>query len=233
MNYQAESLRNALAAEYVLGTLRGGARRRYQKLIMSNQTIAETTWLWEQYLNGMGETIAPVAPDARVWQSIQQKLGFVESNVVLKEVGKGHQKQPTGWRNMVTFAIAASILIAVIWTAVGPSLMPPVTQIAVVNNQQSQPLWLIEISDRQLRVRATEQLTARVDKDFELWIVPADGTAPVSLGVLPKAGEKSVAAPESLKRVPINVLAVSLEPLGGSPTGQPTEVLYTSALTAV
>ncbi|WP_426357891.1 hypothetical protein ACPUVO_15780 [Pseudocolwellia sp. HL-MZ19] len=28
----------------------------------------------------------------------------------------------------------------------------------------------------------------------------------------------------------INILAVSLEPLGGSPNGAPTEVLYTSKL---
>ncbi|GGD78806.1 anti-sigma factor [Lacimicrobium alkaliphilum] len=230
MNYHTESLRNALAAEYVLGTLRGGARRRYQQLIMTNQSIAETTWLWEQYLNGMGGDITPVAPGENVWESIQEKLGFVNKNASVSEFKAPSKHQSRFWRGPALLAFAASLLIAVVWTSLSPSLAPPVTHIAVVNDQKTNPLWLIEISDQQLRVRATDQLVALADKDFELWIVPANGNSPISLGVLPKNGELSVPAPDSLKSVPINVLAVSLEPLGGSPTGQPTEVLYTSNL---
>ncbi|GAB3035618.1 anti-sigma factor [Bowmanella dokdonensis] len=229
MNYQKESLRNALAAEYVLGTLRGGARRRYQQLIMSNQTIAETTWLWEQYLNGLGEQIPPVAPDDAVWQRIQERLGFVQAPSATP-AEKVASRKPVHWKNSALLALAASILIAVLWTNLRPDVTAPITHIAVVNDLQTNPLWLIEISDQQLRVMATDQLSAQPGKDYELWIVPANGNAPISLGVLPKRGELKAAAPDSLRSVPINVLAVSLEPLGGSPTGQPSEVLYTSHL---
>jgi anti-sigma-K factor RskA len=233
MNYHTESLRNALAAEYVLGTLRGSARLRYQKLMMSNQAIAETTWLWEQYLNGMGQDIEPVVPDERVWQRIQEKLGFIEKPAPVTAPDMASQHKPNFWRGPALVAIAASLFIAVLWTSLTQPPVPVVTHIAVVNDQQTNPLWLIEISDQQLRVRATDQLVALADKDFELWIVPANGNAPISLGVLPKDGELKAPAPDSLKSVPINVLAVSLEPLGGSPTGQPTEVLYTSNLITV
>ena len=67
MNYAKETLCNALAAEYVLGTLKGKARQRYETLMMENQTIRETTWLWEQHLNGMGEGLKPVQPPPSVW----------------------------------------------------------------------------------------------------------------------------------------------------------------------
>ncbi|MBT0585411.1 anti-sigma factor [Alteromonas oceanisediminis] len=233
MNYNQESLRNALAAEYVLGTLRGGARRRYQQLIMTSQSTAETTWLWEQYLNGMGEFVPPVEPSDIVWQTIQQKLGFVERPSNVTPLQNERSPKNSKWRGPALFAFAASLLIAVIWTSVQPVLSPPVTHIAVVNDADTNPLWLIEISDQQLRVRSTDQVIAQADKDFELWIVPANGGAPISLGVLPKDGELKAPAAESLRSVPIMVLAVSLEPLGGSPNGQPTEVLYTTNLITV
>ena len=74
MNYKNETLRNVLAAEYVLGTLRGGARRRYQQLMMESQLITETTWMWEQYLNGLGQNMQPVEPPASIWQAIERQL---------------------------------------------------------------------------------------------------------------------------------------------------------------
>ena len=92
MNYKNETLRNALAAEYVLGTLRGGARRRYQQLMMESQLITETTWMWEQYLNGLGQNVQPVEPPASVWQAIERQLGLADdsadSNVVAMPAAK-------------------------------------------------------------------------------------------------------------------------------------------------
>ncbi|MCF2949174.1 anti-sigma factor [Paraglaciecola aquimarina] len=233
MNYTKETLRNALAAEYVLGTLRGGARRRYQQLMMTSQLISETTWLWEQYLNGMGETISPVTPDDKVWKVIQEKLGFIEQAPKVTQLDEARQQKSNKWRGPALYAFAASLLLAIVWTSIDPILTQPASQIAVVNDEDSNPLWLIEISDKHLRVRSTQQLTAVAGKDFELWIVPENGAAPISLGVLPKDGELKTPAANSLKSVPILLLAVSLEPLGGSPNGQPTEVLYTTKLIKV
>ena len=55
MNYLNPDLYNALAAQYVLGTLRGPARRRFSKLIMQNSEISEAVNRWELYLNSLGE----------------------------------------------------------------------------------------------------------------------------------------------------------------------------------
>ena len=93
MNYAKETLCNALAAEYVLGTLKGKARQRYETLMMENQTIRETTWLWEQHLNGMGEGLKPVQPPpsslqaskARFAQS-PEKISMAVSYVALSHV---------------------------------------------------------------------------------------------------------------------------------------------------
>ncbi len=75
MNYLKEERLNALAAEYVVGTLRGKARTRYQKLMMQYQAVSDATAQWEQYLTGFAETLPPVAPPEGVWENIQVKLG--------------------------------------------------------------------------------------------------------------------------------------------------------------
>ena len=64
------------------------------------------------------------------------------------------------------------------------------------------------------------------DQDMELWLLPP-GEAPRSLGLLTPAGGERDLAREDLETLAGAALAVSLEPAGGSPTGQPTgPVLY-------
>ncbi|NVK55619.1 MAG: anti-sigma factor [Alteromonadaceae bacterium] len=234
MNYRTESLRNALAAEYVLGTLRGGARRRYQKLMMESQLITETTWLWEQYLNGLGQQIPSVEPPERVWQAIEQKLGLNSDqpdNVV--DFTAAPAKRPVVWQTIAGLATAAAIVIAVVMMSGTPPEVAPVTDIAVVADDDAKPLWLIEISESSLAVRSTANLTALTDRDFELWMVPADGSAPVSLGLLPEGGQLALSRPDWFTLSDIAALAVSLEPNGGSPNGSPTEILYIAPISAV
>lgn len=229
MNYQNDGLRNALAAEYVLGTLRGPARLRFQKLMMQYPLISEATHTWEQYLNSLGQKIPPVQPDAKVWLRIEQQLGFVtepaKDNVVAISPSK-----PRVWQSIAGLASAAAVVLAVLLFTFTPAPVPDVEQLAMVNNQQSELLWAIEVGADSIDVRATQKLLAKSDADYELWIVAADGRAPISLGLLPKSGKLTLNKPQLFDQIEIAALAVSLEPLGGSPSGSPTTVLYTSEL---
>ncbi|BBO26386.1 hypothetical protein AltI4_07740 [Alteromonas sp. I4] len=232
MNYAKETLCNALAAEYVLGTLKGKARQRYETLMMENQTIRETTWLWEQHLNGLGEGLKPVQPPPSVWNNIQQKLGWVDQsdNVVTLKPEKSNSKR---WQILAGLSTAAVLMIVLLMPLTQPTVEPNISSVAVVTDQAHQPLWLIELSDNHIFTRATSNLVAQQNRDYELWMVPDDGSAPVSLGLLPKSGDIQLVRPLQLTLAGVSALAVSLEPLGGSPTGSPSEVLYISPLTKV
>ena len=78
-------------------------------------------------------------------------------------------------------------------------------------------------------------LKLAADKSFELWILPPDKSAPVSLGLLPQHGNQQlVVSAKTAALLQQSGLAVSLEPVGGSPTGQPTgAVLYQGKLTEI
>jgi len=227
MNYQTENLKNALAAEYVLGTLRGPARQRFQKLMMQYPPISDATHTWEQHLNGLGQKIPPVTPDVSVWQRIEKQLGFVAEPVKDNIVSI---TKPSIWQGIAGLASAAAVVLAVLLLNVEPTPAPEAQQLALVNNAQTELLWALEIGVDTIDIQATKTLVAQANADYELWIVAADGRPPISLGLLPKTGKLTLNKPELFDQIEIAALAVSLEPLGGSPNGSPTTVLYTSKL---
>lgn len=265
MKYDDEDLQNALSAEYVLGTLDGKSRSRYERMIIDSMILRRNMWQWEKKLNGLGESLHEVEPDEKVWKEVEQRLRFRDDNVVegpwKSEAEKEGQdnsiglRSDTGIKNFdqiqtqepkVTFDkikepwwktnIAASFILAA--SIVSAALLLPqpqmfnseFEQLAVVQGQKSETLWLIEIHGDVLKIRSTKKIQHNGTQDYELWMVASDGRAPISLGLLPKKGVKMLPKPVVFDQIKIAALAVSLEPLGGSPNGKPTLVLYTAEL---
>jgi anti-sigma-K factor RskA len=77
---------------------------------------------------------------------------------------------------------------------------------------------------RHLRARAGAGATAQAGKSYELWALPDNGSAPVSLGVIPAVGEidRELTDAQRAALRGASKVAVSLEPEGGSATGAPT-----------
>lgn len=231
MNYLTEERKNALASEYVLGTLHGRARIRFQQLLMQHRSLRHVLWQWESRLNSLGGGIAAVQPPAQLWENIQKQLGF--NNAALPdEVVRLPQTKARTWQWLTGIASAAAILLAVILIVPSTSDRTQ-TQIAVVQGEKAQALWSIELGEKYLVVTATQNFQPLPDQDYELWMVAADGRPPVSLGLLPKQGKVTLPRNALLDQVKVAALAVSLEPLGGSPNGQPTKVLYTTEIVTI
>ncbi|WP_299080289.1 anti-sigma factor [uncultured Paraglaciecola sp.] len=229
MNYLKPELQHALAAEYVLGTLRGQARVRFQKLQLLYPELKQVTHLWENHINSLGEQLKPVSPDPLVWEKVVARLDGVSDLSKASNVISLKQKA-NWWRNVTVFAAAASILLAVL--LLNPQ-SPPVyspSSLTVVQNTQNKPLWLIEVFSQTLDIKTTELVEVKAKNDYELWMVPSNGQAPISLGLLPQQGRATLAKIAQFDSMDIDALAVSIEPLGGSPTGAPSEVLYVSEL---
>src|SRR5262245_46629492 len=77
MRYDNPELRDRLAAEYALGTLRGAARRRFQRLMRDDAALRDLALGWEMRLNDMAAVVKPVTPRAEVWLAIDRSLGPV------------------------------------------------------------------------------------------------------------------------------------------------------------
>jgi anti-sigma-K factor RskA len=219
-------LMDRLAAEYVLGTLRGRARRRFEHWLLSPQVGVLVT-AWEDRLAGLEPRLRPVKPSANVWRGIESRL----------ELSKLERKPALRW-----LAIAASVLLI---AGIGYfGLRSPVvveapqlatTQKAFIEDSPDTIYWRVELlgKNEEMSVHVHQAHALDAGKALELWILPASGN-PVSLGVLPLAGERHLVL-TAAQRAALNgatKLAVSLEPAGGSPTGLPTgPVLHVAPLT--
>jgi len=133
------------------------------------------------------------------------------------------------WQIAAACATAIAV-VALLFAAVVTSQMfrsPGYTMVATLAPPEA-PLTLsmrinpetgvIEILDA-----ALQDAVKQADQTTELWLIPEDGT-PRSLGVIRSAGASRILIPAELRPL-FNagaVLAVSLEPSGGSPSGAPT-----------
>lgn len=224
MNYNKPELLDALAAQYVLGTLKGLARKRFQRLMLSLPQAREATVMWEQNLNDLAGAIKPQTPGDHVWQHILNKI---ENNA--HTVNTVIKPAPSVWRTWSFIATAACIILA--FLVIQPTTqLQDSQQIALVQNQDKQSLWFINVNEQALSVKASTKFVAQTDKDYELWMILKGQDTPISLGLLPKQGEKLLIKDTRFDAQNIALLAVSLEPLGGSPNGLPSEVLYTAEL---
>lgn len=234
MNYLNQERQDALAAEYVLGTLRGGARKRFQQLLVQYPSLRATTDRWEQHINNLGEQLKPISPDPIVWQKVKARLAFDDPRsrtTGMDKVVPIRAKSSRKWQALTGLASAAAVVLAVLLIRVNvPVATPPVEQLSVMQNTDNQPMWLIEVRRDDLTTMATNNVTRRAQNDYQLWMLAEDGRPPISLGLLPQSGVKTLDKIALYDQLDIAALAVSLEPLGGSPNGAPTEVLFVAEL---
>ncbi len=225
MRYNAEQV-DSLAAEYVLGTLHGPARRRFERLIADRGNVRMAVWSWERRLNAIASGLKPRKPSTRVWKNIIRRID--PSKRVKTEVR-------TGWRGLW---LALPTAAAAAWLAITLFPAPSTDRIAVFADQSAQTLWVIsaDIDDGILKTEAVKVPPLASDASYELWLLPPDGT-PLSLGLLPlTAGrtESQISTQLLASLVDSGGMAISLEPAGGSPTGLPTgPIVYQASLITI
>lgn len=217
-------LRERLAAEYALGTLRGRARARLRRWMREDAALARAVAEWEGRIAPLADAVKPVRAPARVWDEIQARLGAPA------HAGAGWWDRVAFWRPLGLLATGAmAALLAVVALLPGVKAPPaepvPAAYIAVLSDPKTQRPVLVATAarhDARLSIRALDPAILVPERSLELWAVPKDG-GPRSLGLVEtdRAVLKLAAeADRTLRDVPL--LAVSLEPKGGSPTGAPT-----------
>jgi anti-sigma-K factor RskA len=213
--------RDLLAAEFVLGSLEGEERREAERLLAGDPGFARSVAAWQQRLAPLAAHVSPVTPPAQLWRRIEAGIAPDTANAPFRGRVRFWQATTAG-----ALAIAASLAAFMLLRRPEP---PPL--VAVLSPLTGGAPVLTATAERAggLVVLPTASITVPSDKDLELWALPQGETTPRSLGVLPPLGRQLTA-----QLAPNTRLLVSLEPKGGSPTGQPTgPVLYSGWLTSV
>ena len=223
MRYENPELREALAAEYALGTLQGLARARFERSLKDSPRLRRLVAGWQERLASLDEMIEPVQPPARVWRAIESRIQRgARRRAFWTNIGV--------WRSATMVSAACAIALAVYLALLSPTATQPTPMmVAVMSGNQGKPAmtvsWPMEdTAQRKLRIRVIDHADMAPGTSWELWMLPADGQKPLSLGLIGTAPSQEMVLPPRLAQA-VNTaggLAMSVEPAGGSPTGQPT-----------
>lgn len=219
-----DALRDRLAGAYVLGTLRGRARRRFEGYLHGDAALRRTVAEWRDRIGAMAEFVPAATPRRQVWRAIEARLG-------LQAPAPAWQFWRHGsvgfWRSLgVGASMAAALLLVVVMEE---RREPNYTDIATLTDEQSQTA-LVVLADREherLTVRLVAPQPISPEQALQLWAVPKQGK-PRSLGVLGDGGAVSLPLTREALGADVALLAVSLEPKGGSPdpNGPTGPILY-------
>jgi anti-sigma-K factor RskA len=224
MNYQTPSLRRALAADYAIGLMPSAARRRFEQLLLEDAALRVELAQWQESLASLTDTLPEQPVPDRVWKGISARI---EPQVLHLP----HKRPFWNWLR----ATAAIAMLVIAMTLGVLYNRDSARYSATLLTADAQPALKVEAHADYLQVEPMMLAAVDPERSLELWAIAADGK-PISLGVIPTGGRGKVELSEAQKALigkPI-ALAVSLEPKGGSPTGQPTgPVLYQGALAAL
>lgn len=228
MDYSHPALADRLAADYVAGTLRGPARRRFEALLPAHPALRDAVLRWQASLMPLTATVTPERPPERVWKRIEARIG-----------GRSAPAKPAAWWQRLGFWRAVSALagVAVLALVVRVAAPPPAQAPIVVVLEATSPVpgvapatFVASISGdgRSVTTRPLVNVSVQNDRVLELWAAAGQG-APRSLGLI--SGANATVVRRASLPPGTDHLAVSLEPQGGSPTGAPTgPVLYVGRL---
>ena len=231
-------LREMLAAEYALGTLRGGARRRFERLARGDAGLQAIALQWSERLAPLIDAIPPTVPPQRVWDAIEARL---PGSAARHRPGAGWWDRVALWRG-VSAALAAVAVVAVGLAMRPPAVTPPqIVQVETVptavatllDPKSGAPVAVVMASGRgeRVTVKVAAGVVVPAGKVLQLWVASKDSEGLKSMGVL-SPGARDAAEivpavdPATLSRA--KAFGLSLEPAGGSP--QPTQVLGLGAL---
>jgi anti-sigma-K factor RskA len=214
-----------LAAEYVLGVLAADERQIASRRIDGETDFARLVDSWEVNFSPLAAAYAEIEPPASAKPAIDRRLfASTAAGTPSAESRRGLWSSLAFWRGLAAAAVAAlAIYIAV------PILNPPVEQpqarlVASLAAEGSDVKYLAVYDAAHHEVGLSHVSGERAaGKDFELWMIEGKNP-PVSMGVIPAGATAHiiVSSAAQQKLAQGAVLAVSLEPSGGSPTGQPT-----------
>lgn len=256
MNWsQHPSLVEQLAASYALGTLRGGARRRFEEVARAHAPVRAAALIWQSRLASVAELQPEAVPSPAVWKRIENLLRAERESRAMQQA-KAEATAPREqagswwtslglWRGATAAGISAAVLALftglhfngrlngeVQQLAARLAATPEIQYVAVLADDKAAASMLVTFDPKNQRMvlKRVGDFQEQPDKSLQLWALPAQG-GPKSLGVLGSGPViRMTAAGGDVRQVP--ALAISLEPKGGVPAGSgPTgPVLFKGAL---
>ncbi len=209
------------AAEYALGLLDAHERAATERRVLSDASFARDVETWGTRFAALGVEVQDETPPAGAWAAIERRLEDVDNVVELRL-----RRRLGFWRGATAAAglVAASLAVALVWPRSPPATVSaPASFLAARLTSTGGATLFVAVLDpvRHQIVLTPAAIGAAPDRSPELWLIPAGGR-PIALGVAAFGRSVRLSPGVGLGGASPMTLAVSIEPNGGSSTGQPT-----------
>jgi anti-sigma-K factor RskA len=234
---QPDRLR-ALAREHALGTLHGGARRRFERLLHESSAARQELVRWQEHFASLAAVVPPLQPRDQVWAGLQQRLGFAATTpAAAAPSGWRRWLDSRAWGGALAGALAAVVMSTVLLQAnpgwIGQEPIRdglPASYVGLLSNTANQPALLLS-SRRQGRVLTAKlllPLPAQAGRVATLWAFPKDGKPPFKVGsIAATSGSATLPLPQPAEKLFFTVdrLGVSFEPADAEPAAPSGELV--------
>ena len=221
MNYLLPERLDRLAREYALGTLAGGARRRFESVLVQAPAAGRAVAAWQERFTVLSAGLPPMEPRRAVWQGLEQRL-FAPP------------RKSGGWWRMFA-GVLAGVMLCTVVLRLDPALIGmepradalPASYVGLLIDMEGRPVVLASSrrQGRQLTVKMLQPFAVPAGRVAQLWALPRDGGAPFPVGQVPASGTATLALSDSSEKLFFKVsrLAVSLEAAAARPGDTPTQ----------
>lgn len=236
--YQKPELYERLAMEYVLGTLKGQARSRFEKLMDVHPFIRVVVNEYDAKFATLVEKLPEVNPPASVWQNIEASINTEQKRV---ETPKKERFSFISFFTKKGYALAGiMILVSALFLFGNPQLTTtsqPVMYKSTLVSMQNEPMAEVIAmkSDMKMRIRFKESIAVPEGKTLTFWCMPKDPSKPaMNMGTLVAAGSNEMALTQQiwLGLMDASEFIISFEP-DNAKNLSPTNNLYTGKIEAL
>jgi len=232
---------DALAGDYVLGTLPAAGRRAVEARLPGDAALRAAVEDWEARLLPLTALAAPVDPSDGLWPRIAGSVRAAPANAAAATAppsqqpaaGQAPSRAPRGarwwdslalWRGLSGggFAMAA-VLAALLLGRGGTAPAVPQYLVVLVAPQDRAPGWVVQAGTaRQASLIPLATAAVPQGRTLQFWTKGADWRGPVSLGLVQPGQVLRVPLDKLPPLEPDQLFELTLEPAGGSPLDRPT-----------
>lgn len=217
-----------LAAEFAMGVLDKNEHAEANLLYDQNINFRHEVDEWTSRLTPILDDVEPQMPSLAVWTQIEQRLGLAETHDTVAKGFAAWWQSVNLWRGLSlgTSAVAAIALAMLIYGGPLAPTQPTLTApelVATLTSEGTSPAMVARLDRTKRQMTILTAMESNAEIDHELWLVPAQGN-PISIALLESQGTTILDLDEAMMAQFDEgaTFAISVEPLGGSPTGLPT-----------
>jgi anti-sigma-K factor RskA len=223
---------DVLAGELALGVLEGIELAEAQRRQIAEPEFARQVERWRTHFAVLALQTAEREPPAALAGRVAEAVRGQQTGTAVAAISVRRQLRQWRAAAIAGGGIAAALAIALLWPL--PPQQPPAASpmlVAALELAETNQTLLASL-DAAGQVRVAGQVAVPKARDAQLWLI-IGSAPPRSLGLLRVGADQRLVAAGGANAsaiVPGSTLAISIEPIGGSPTGLPTGPVIASGV---